>query len=251
MYPSTVLYHGFTDIYWSGLQCSIYRCECSKCCVMERDPESRWCREIEHVAARMQVSVYSCTTDHPLSRLGCHDVWMLRIACLAYKEQHVDMQQNGNRYRNMCSSLYVEPLTETTFSWWRYQKWDWQIQGSNYYLDKSTVCVFVCVREGGGVLFVLFFGVIQVCVGALSCRHHQYTVYRLLVTLCWGYMGKDITVPLPSFALLRIRQEYPSQDYRGFHAMQEWPGIIIGFDVGSYAPWLPVLFLVSPFLTLE
>ena len=36
-----------------------------------------------------------------------------------------------------------------------------------------------------------------------------------------GYLGKDIHVPLPPFAVLGIQQEYPLQDYRGFCKVQE------------------------------
>ena len=39
---------------------------------------------------------------------------------------------------------------------------------------------------------------------------------------CRGYLGKDIRVPLPSCAVLGIREEFPSQDYGGFHEVQEW-----------------------------
>ena len=61
----------------------------------------------------------------------------------------------------------------------------------------------------------------QVCLGARLSRCHGYTAYRQLVTLCWGYLGKGIPVPLPSCAVLRIREEYPSRDYGGFHEVQE------------------------------
>ena len=96
------------------------------------------------------------------------------------------------------------------------RKWDWQSQDSNYNLDKSTVYV-LCVLS-----LLLFGGVMLVCLGALLCRCHRYTAYCQLVRLCWGYLGKDIHVPLPSCAVLRIREEYPSQDYGGFHEVQEW-----------------------------
>ena len=61
-----------------------------------------------------------------------------------------------------------------------------------------------------GVLYPLFGGVMLVCVGALLCRCHRYTAYLQLLRLCWGYLGKDFHVPLPSSAVLRIWQECPS-----------------------------------------
>ena len=75
---------------------------------METATESRCCREIERVVATMEAEdVHSCITDHPGSRSDCLDVLVLRIAYLAYKEQYDGMQQDGNRYRNMCSSLML------------------------------------------------------------------------------------------------------------------------------------------------
>ena len=74
---------------------------------METAAESRCCREIEQVAAAMEAGVHSCTTDYPGFQSGCPDVWVLPIACLAYKDQYGDMQQDGNRYRNIRSSLML------------------------------------------------------------------------------------------------------------------------------------------------
>ncbi|KAI9529000.1 hypothetical protein NQZ68_015767 [Dissostichus eleginoides] len=46
-------------------------------------------------------------------------------------------------------------------------------------------------------------------------ERHRYTAYRQLVRLCWGYLGRDIRVPLPSCAVNRIRRQFPSMDYHG------------------------------------
>ena len=73
----------------------------------------------------------------------------------------------------------------------------------------------------GGVSILLFGGVMQVCLGALLCRCHPHTAHHQLVRLCWGYLGGDICVPLPSCAVLRIREEYPLEDYGGFHEVQQ------------------------------
>ncbi|KAF3833247.1 hypothetical protein F7725_026912 [Dissostichus mawsoni] len=44
--------------------------------------------------------------------------------------------------------------------------------------------------------------------------------YRQLVRLCWGYLGRDIRVPLPSCAVNRIRRQFPSMDYHGYEEGQ-------------------------------
>ena len=59
------------------------------------------------------------------------------------------------------------------------------------------------------------------CLGALLRRHHRYTAYRQMVRLCWGYLGKDNRVQLPSCAVLKIQEEYPLQDYGGFHEVSK------------------------------
>lgn len=50
----------------------------------------------------------------------------------------------------------------------------------------------------------------------LPHKRHRYTAYRQLVRWCWGYLGKEIRVPLPACAVNRIREEFPSFDYKGF-----------------------------------
>ncbi|XP_060564870.1 P2X purinoceptor 7-like [Ruditapes philippinarum] len=48
-------------------------------------------------------------------------------------------------------------------------------------------------------------------------RRHRYTAYRQLARWCWGYLGKEVRVVLPSCAVIKIRTTYPSEDYEGFH----------------------------------
>lgn len=52
---------------------------------------------------------------------------------------------------------------------------------------------------------------------------YRYTAYRQLVRWCFGYLGKEIRVPLPSCAVNRIREEYPSIDYQGFVPRDDLP----------------------------
>ncbi|KAM4703603.1 uncharacterized protein WCC33_012124 [Rhinophrynus dorsalis] len=40
-------------------------------------------------------------------------------------------------------------------------------------------------------------------------RRYRYTAYRQLVRWCWGYLGKNKRVPLPSCAIYKIRKTYP------------------------------------------
>ena len=45
---------------------------------------------------------------------------------------------------------------------------------------------------------------------------YRYTAYRQLVRWCWGYLGKEVRVPLPACAVKRIREEFPNTEYKGF-----------------------------------
>ncbi len=43
-------------------------------------------------------------------------------------------------------------------------------------------------------------------------RRYRYTGYRQFVRWCWGHLGKDILVIIPSCAVLKIRDVYPADD---------------------------------------
>ena len=60
--------------------------------------------------------------------------------------------------------------------------------------------------------------------GATNERY-RYTAYRQLARWCWAYLGKYVRVPLPSCAVQRIREEFPSFDYVGFRAEKEPPSL--------------------------
>lgn len=50
-------------------------------------------------------------------------------------------------------------------------------------------------------------------------ERYRYTAYRQLARWCWGYLGREIRVPLPACAVNRIREEFPSIDYVGFRQL--------------------------------
>ncbi|KAK3744182.1 hypothetical protein QZH41_020569, partial [Actinostola sp. cb2023] len=49
-------------------------------------------------------------------------------------------------------------------------------------------------------------------------ERYRYTAYRQLVRFCWGYLGREIRVTLPSCAVIKIINQFPSanQNYTGF-----------------------------------
>lgn len=49
-------------------------------------------------------------------------------------------------------------------------------------------------------------------------RRYRYVAYRAFVRLCWGPLGREVRVQIPSCAVNRIRREYPSPsaEYVGF-----------------------------------
>ncbi|KAL3854917.1 hypothetical protein ACJMK2_014152 [Sinanodonta woodiana] len=52
-----------------------------------------------------------------------------------------------------------------------------------------------------------------------SNERRRYVAYRQFVRWCWGFMGKEVRVPLPACAVNKIRQAFPSDTYTGF----KWP----------------------------
>ncbi|WAR06398.1 hypothetical protein MAR_021767 [Mya arenaria] len=47
-------------------------------------------------------------------------------------------------------------------------------------------------------------------------EQQRYVAYRQFVRWCWGYLGREVRVVLPSCAVQRIRAQFPSQQYQGF-----------------------------------
>lgn len=40
--------------------------------------------------------------------------------------------------------------------------------------------------------------------------------YRQFTGWCWGWLGKHVRVTLPSCAVCKIRDQFPSSSYTGF-----------------------------------
>lgn len=61
----------------------------------------------------------------------------------------------------------------------------------------------------------------------------RHIAYRHLVRWCWGVIGKEIRVPLPSCAVCGIRAHFPppglEDDFiiEGFHFPDEWKQVIL------------------------
>ncbi|XP_062588587.1 uncharacterized protein LOC134274751 [Saccostrea cucullata] len=49
-------------------------------------------------------------------------------------------------------------------------------------------------------------------------RRMRYIGYRQLARWCWGWLGRQVRVPLPACAVQKIRDTYPEEDgaYQGF-----------------------------------
>ncbi|XP_063044241.1 P2X purinoceptor 7-like [Engraulis encrasicolus] len=47
----------------------------------------------------------------------------------------------------------------------------------------------------------------------------RHTAYRQLVRWCWQFLGRRVRVPLPSCAVTKIRQTFPSSQQTGFQEM--------------------------------
>ena len=77
----------------------------------------------------------------------------------------------------------------------------------------STVCLDQCVLQTAYYGYRQEYG--QNKDKPINQRY-RYIAYRQLARWCWGYLGKDVRVPLPSCAVNRIREEFPSPDYDGF-----------------------------------
>lgn len=65
-------------------------------------------------------------------------------------------------------------------------------------------------------------------------RRNRYTAYRQLARWCWGFLGKNVWVPLPSCAVAKIREIFSSEQYQGFKE-PEWVSIIwVGSKIISF-----------------
>lgn len=47
-------------------------------------------------------------------------------------------------------------------------------------------------------------------------RKYRHVAYRQFVRWCWGYLGKNVRVVLPSCAVKAVQDAFQSNVYRGF-----------------------------------
>eukprot|EP00105_Crassostrea_gigas_P005802 XP_011419520.1 PREDICTED: uncharacterized protein LOC105322480 [Crassostrea gigas] len=76
----------------------------------------------------------------------------------------------------------------------------------------QTVCLDVYVLETAYYQYRSQYGDLQNCIN----ERNRYTAYRQLARWCWGFLGKNVRVPLPSCAVAKIRETFSSEQYQGF-----------------------------------
>ena len=52
------------------------------------------------------------------------------------------------------------------------------------------------------------------------CRRYRFMAYSQLTGWCWGWSGRRVRVVLPSFAVTKISNSFPSAAYAGFKFLQ-------------------------------
>ena len=52
-------------------------------------------------------------------------------------------------------------------------------------------------------------------IGYPCCRQYRFIAYCQLNRWCWGWLGKNVRVVLPSCAVEAIRKKFPSEHYTG------------------------------------
>ena len=57
---------------------------------------------------------------------------------------------------------------------------------------------------------------IMLCELMIHYRKYRFIAYRQLTWWCWGWLGKQVRVCLPSCAVEKIRDAFPSDQYTGF-----------------------------------
>ncbi|XP_033107345.1 P2X purinoceptor 7-like [Anneissia japonica] len=51
-------------------------------------------------------------------------------------------------------------------------------------------------------------------------EQYRHVAYRNLVRFCWGYLGRENRVVLPSCAVAKIRQQFPNPENDGYTGFQ-------------------------------
>ena len=88
----------------------------------------------------------------------------------------------------------------------------------------STVCLDVWVLQVAYFQYQQQYGRLRLSAYrpnhipfySFKTRKYRYTGYRQLVRWCWGWLGKDVRVVLPSCDVTKIRRRFPSSTYTGF-----------------------------------
>uniref|UniRef100_A0A1X7T1Y1 P2X purinoreceptor 7 intracellular domain-containing protein n=1 Tax=Amphimedon queenslandica TaxID=400682 RepID=A0A1X7T1Y1_AMPQE len=75
----------------------------------------------------------------------------------------------------------------------------------------SAVCLNVWVLQTAYAQYRQQYGNYN----ASMHERHRYTAYRQLVRWCWGWLGREVRVILPSCAVSIIRT-FPSSAYTGY-----------------------------------
>ena len=81
-----------------------------------------------------------------------------------------------------------------------------------YYLNIIVYCISFC-RE---VVLMYMKSIVSSFFFSYKHRRNRHVGYRQMARWIWGYLGRDVRVPLPSCAVVQIREAYPSAQYRGF-----------------------------------
>ena len=117
-------------------------------------------------------------------KLFCSFVWWFNVHTGVTSD---DAHKNKNMY-------VVAPLVKWLLKW-----------------KKLVLCVSLnamdlnhCVQQPLNKLF------------DLCRRQYWFTSYRQLTHWCWGWLGKSVRIVLPSFAVNKIRQTFPSETCVGF-----------------------------------
>jgi hypothetical protein len=79
----------------------------------------------------------------------------------------------------------------------------------------GTVCLDVWVLQTAWMQYVNQYG--RNAYEGRPAEKFRHIAYRQLQRWCWGFLGRSVRVVLPSCAVCRIRDTFPSADgYTGF-----------------------------------
>ena len=156
------------------------RCQCGMCQPMPTVYESVCCGEIGQIWQKVEDQrpdvQMSCITEHPGFQSNCLDVWVLETAYYAYRQQHGPDNHTAHEYVYYLLRDITKSIRKLC------------------HLGK-----LLSNRKMDNVFFLI-----------ILCRKFRYIAYRQLVRWCWGYLGKNVRVALPSCAVNKIRGTFPA-----------------------------------------